>query len=238
MRMDVLATAHDPWIAPGPCDRASRAPARTRPAQPARFAAFAARPCRPQAPFATSGRFRRPNRPETPHGSNVSPGQRSRQRTASAENRPEVKDTWRNRRPFPAKPPRTRRDEPAGKDTAAATINIPLELGRVLGRWGPHPCAQSSVANIMDNGHFHVDGIGGVQIHIGMHSKASESLACVPEKTIQVNLHAHKRRVALSRGCDRRLLPQGRGSVDDRAHRREGRDRCDRAGGWQGGSAI
>ena len=79
---------------------------------------------------------------------------------------------------------------------------------------------------------------GGVQIHIGMHSKASESLACVPEKTIQVNLHAHKRRVALSRDCDRRLLPQGRGSVDDRAHRREGRDRCDRAGGWQGGSAI
>ena len=39
----------------------------------------------------------------------------------------------------------------------------------------------------------------------------------------------------LSRSRDRRLLPQGRGPVDVRAHHREGRDRCDRAGGWQGG---
>lgn len=51
------------------------------------------------------------------------------------------------------------------------------------------------------------------------------------------HLHAHKRRVALSRSRDRRLLPQGRGLVDVRAHYREGRDRRDRAGGWQGGSA-
>ena len=36
-------------------------------------------------------------------------------------------------------------------------------------------------------------------------------------------LHARKRRAALSRGRDRRLLPQGRGPVDVRAHRREGR---------------
>ena len=41
----------------------------------------------------------------------------------------------------------------------------------------------------------------------------------------------------LSRSRDRRLLPQGRGLVDARARHREGRDRCDRAGGWQGGSA-
>ena len=34
-------------------------------------------------------------------------------------------------------------------------------------------------------------------------------------------LHARKRRAALSRGRDRRLLPQGRGPVDVRAHRRE-----------------
>lgn len=51
------------------------------------------------------------------------------------------------------------------------------------------------------------------------------------------HLHTHKRRVALSRSRDRRLLPQGRGLVDVRAHHREGRDRRDGAGGRQGGSA-
>ena len=50
-------------------------------------------------------------------------------------------------------------------------------------------------------------------------------------------MHAHERRAALSRGRDRRLLPQGRGLVDVRAHHREDRDRRDRAGGWQGGPA-
>ena len=50
-------------------------------------------------------------------------------------------------------------------------------------------------------------------------------------------MHARERRVALSRGRDRRFLPQGRGPVNVRAHRREGRDRLDRAGGRQGGSA-
>ena len=50
-------------------------------------------------------------------------------------------------------------------------------------------------------------------------------------------MHARERRVALSRGRDRRLLPQGRGPVDVRAHRREGRDRRDGAGGWRGGPA-
>ena len=44
------------------------------------------------------------------------------------------------------------------------------------------------------------------------------------------HLHTHKGRVALSRGRDRRLLPQGRRLVDVRAHRREGRDRRDRSG--------
>ena len=50
-------------------------------------------------------------------------------------------------------------------------------------------------------------------------------------------MHARERRAALSRRRDRRLLPQGRGLVDVRAHHREGRDRRDRAGGWQGGPA-
>ena len=43
--------------------------------------------------------------------------------------------------------------------------------------------------------------------------------------------------VALPRGRDRRLLPQGRGLANVRAHHREGRDRRDGAGGRQGGSA-
>lgn len=55
MGMDVLATAHDPRIAPEPCDRASRAPARTRPAQPARFAAFAVPPLPPASPVLNCG---------------------------------------------------------------------------------------------------------------------------------------------------------------------------------------
>ena len=48
-------------------------------------------------------------------------------------------------------------------------------------------------------------------------------------------MHARKRRAALSRSRDRRLLPQGRGLVDVRVHRREGRDRRDGAGGRRGG---
>ena len=50
-------------------------------------------------------------------------------------------------------------------------------------------------------------------------------------------LHRNGQRMALPRGRDRRLLPQGRGLADVRAHRREGRGRRDRAGGWQGGPA-
>ena len=61
---------------------------------------------RERAP-AGSGRFRRLNRPETPQHADVSPGRRSRQPTNLAENRTEVQDPWRNRRPFPAKPPRS-----------------------------------------------------------------------------------------------------------------------------------
>ena len=42
-------------------------------------------------PFAASGRFCRPNQPETLLSADVSPGRRSRQRTAPAENRTEAK---------------------------------------------------------------------------------------------------------------------------------------------------
>lgn len=41
------------------------------------------------------------------------------------------------------------------------------------------------------------------------------------------HLHTHRRGAALPRSRDRRLLPQGRGPVDVRAHHREGRDRRD-----------
>ena len=52
-------------------------------------------------------------------GAGVSPGLRSRQRIAPARNRPEVQDPWRNRRPFPAKPPRIRSGATAGEAAAA-----------------------------------------------------------------------------------------------------------------------
>ena len=68
-----------------------------------------------QTPLATSGRFRRPNRPETPPSADVPPGRRSRQRTTPAKNRTEVQDPWRNRRPFPAKPPRSRGARPRAR---------------------------------------------------------------------------------------------------------------------------
>lgn len=42
-------------------------------------------PCAPRIRPTTSGRFRRPNQPEMPRSADVSPGRRSRQRTASAE---------------------------------------------------------------------------------------------------------------------------------------------------------
>ena len=82
----------------------------------------------------TSGRFCRPNKPETPHGANVSPGRRSRRRIAPAENHPEAGG-----------------GVPAGKAAGTVTINISLELSRVLGRWNSHPRVQSSVASIMNN---------------------------------------------------------------------------------------
>ena len=37
---------------------------------------------------------------------------------------------------------------------------LPLELGRVLGRWGSHACLQSSVARVMRNGNRLVNGNG------------------------------------------------------------------------------
>lgn len=64
---------------------------------------------------------------------------------------PRSPNPWQNRRPFPAEPPRSRGGVPAGKAAGAVTINISLELGRVLGRWNSHPRVQSSVANIMNN---------------------------------------------------------------------------------------
>lgn len=69
---------------------------------------------RKRTPLATTGRFRRQNRPETPPSVGVSPGRRSRQQTTAAGNRTEVQSPWRNRRPFPAKPPRSRGAAPAG----------------------------------------------------------------------------------------------------------------------------
>lgn len=80
-------------------------------------------PSGPQAPLATSGRFRRPNQPETPPSVGVSLGRRSQQRTTPARNRPEAQNPWRNRRPFPAKPPRIRRDATAGEAAAAASAD-------------------------------------------------------------------------------------------------------------------
>lgn len=74
---------------------------------------------RKRTPLATTGRFRRQNRPETPPSVGVSPGRRSRQQTTAAGNRTEVQGPWRNRRPFPAKPPRSRGGATAGKAAAA-----------------------------------------------------------------------------------------------------------------------
>lgn len=65
-------------------------------------------PSDPQTPLATFGRFRKPNQPETPQYASVFPGRQSRRRTTPAENRTEVQDPWRNRRPFPLEPPRSR----------------------------------------------------------------------------------------------------------------------------------
>ena len=56
-------------------------------------------------------------------GAGVSPDRRSRQRTTAAENRTEAQDPWRNRRPFPAKPSRSREDTPAGETAATASAN-------------------------------------------------------------------------------------------------------------------
>ncbi len=78
-----------------------------------------------RTPLATSGRLRRPNRPETPRGASISPGRRSRQRTTPAENRTEAKDSWRNRRPFPAKPPRSR----GGATTGRAAVTASADAG-------------------------------------------------------------------------------------------------------------
>lgn len=56
-------------------------------------------------------------------GAGVSPGRRNRQRTAPARNRPEVQDPRRNRRPFPAKPPRIRSGATEGKAASAVSAN-------------------------------------------------------------------------------------------------------------------
>ena len=84
-----------------------------------------------QTPLATSGRFRRPNRPETPPSADVPPGRRSRQRTTPAKNRTEVQDPWRNRRPFPAKPPRSRGARPRARPRQPPTPTRAQPTGNV-----------------------------------------------------------------------------------------------------------
>lgn len=116
-----------------------------------------------RTPLATSGRFRRPNQPETPPSVGISPGRRSQQRTAPAENRTEVQGPWRNRRPFPTKPSRTRggRDHGQGlgsrkrrcgraSDIAGSCPQArpqqppaPTANGAPAATWA-HPCSKSS----------------------------------------------------------------------------------------------
>ena len=97
-------------------------------------------PCSQRAPLATSGRFRRPNQPEAPYSADVSPGRRSRQRTTPAENRTEAKDPRRNRRPFPAKPSRTRGGGCAGE--AAAAVNADAGATRGIAANAPPSLVQ------------------------------------------------------------------------------------------------
>ena len=68
--------------------------------------------------------------------------------------------------PISCKSAQKSRGAPADKVAIAVTVNISLELDRVLGRLSSHPCAQSFVANIMNNGNVHLDGIGEIQIQI------------------------------------------------------------------------
>lgn len=69
-------------------------------------------------PPTTSGRFCRRIQPERPHSGSVSPGQRNRCHATSAENRPEVRNPWRNQGPFPANPPRSRGMRARGQSRA------------------------------------------------------------------------------------------------------------------------
>ena len=68
--------------------------------------------------------------------------------------------------PISCKSAQKSRGAPVDKVATAVTANISLEPGRVLGLLSSHPCAQSSVANIMNNGNVHLDGIGEIQIQI------------------------------------------------------------------------
>ena len=70
-------------------------------------------------------------------GAGVSPGRRIRQRTAPARNRPGVQDPWRNRRPFPAKPPKSRGGATAGK-AATAVEHAGMLIGSIC------PCSQTN----------------------------------------------------------------------------------------------
>ena len=54
-----------------------------------------------------------------------------------ARNRPEAQDPRRNRRPFPAKPPRSRGDAPAG-EAAAADVHAGMLIGSIC------PCSQTN----------------------------------------------------------------------------------------------
>lgn len=55
------------------------------------------------------------------------------------ENRPEARNPWQNRRPFLRNHPEVAGGKPADKTAAATTINISLELGRILGQWSSQP---------------------------------------------------------------------------------------------------
>ena len=69
-----------------------------------------------------------------------------------AENRTEVQDPWRNQRPFPAKPPRTRRGALA--DKAAAAANTDAGAHPVSQRTHLHPLLKNASSGDNARSHF------------------------------------------------------------------------------------
>lgn len=80
-----------------------------RPANPARFAAFAAPPLPLASPVCDFWAVSQAEPTRNAARCRRFPRSAKPTATTPAENRPEVQDTWRNRRPFPTKPSRTRR---------------------------------------------------------------------------------------------------------------------------------